>query len=126
MKAVLGLLFICLSFSVHAGDNLYGQSYRTCMDRSDGVTAEIHDCIGEEHARQDARLNKAYRSLVAQLSADRKKELLAAQRLWIQYRDANCQFYADPDAGTLAAIGAASCGLEMTTRRASELEALAR
>lgn len=47
------------------------------------------------------------------------------QRLWLQNRDANCGFYADPDGGTLATPGAALCGLEMAMQQARELELLA-
>lgn len=119
---VATIALVLLSFSAQAEDKLYSQRYSSCMDNSGGVTVEMHNCIGDEHASQDARLNQAYKKLTSQLSADRKKELLAAQRLWIQYRDANCKFYADPDGGTMATINAASCGLEMTAQRAKELE----
>lgn len=112
-------------FSAHAGDDLYSRTYSVCMGNSGGITVEMHDCIGNEHARQDARLNNAHKNLTAQLSANRKSELLAAQRLWVKYRDANCKFHGDPDGGTMAGINAASCNLEMTVRRARELEGLA-
>jgi uncharacterized protein YecT (DUF1311 family) len=118
------LVLACLSFSAYAEDNPYSQRYNSCMDNSGGVTVEMHNCIGDEHTRQDSRLNQAYKKLTSQLSASRKKQFLTAQRLWIQYRDANCQFYADPDGGTMATINAASCGLEMTAQRAKELENL--
>ncbi len=123
ISTTLALFYFC--FSAHAGEALYDRTYGTCMDNSGGVTVEMHDCIGNEHARQDARLNNAYKNLAAQLSANRKNELLAVQRLWIRYRDANCKFHGDPDGGTMAGINAASCGLEMTARRARELEGLA-
>ncbi|WP_152486817.1 lysozyme inhibitor LprI family protein [Halopseudomonas pelagia] len=76
------------------------------------------------HCRQDIRLNEAYRTLTGNLTGNRKKELLAAQRLWIRYRDANCKVYAYPDGGTASAVHAASCELEMTAQRAKELENL--
>lgn len=122
---IAALVLASISLPAGADDNLYSQGYGSCMEASGGVTVEMLDCIAAEHSRQDARLNRAYRALTAQLGADRRKELLAAQRLWIQYRDANCRFYADPDGGTIASINAASCGLEMTARRATELELLA-
>lgn len=125
MRKVVSAVFLaCFGFPVHAADNLYSQSYNSCMDKSGGVTADMRDCMGQEYKRQDARLNKAYRNLASQLSAGRKAQLLAAQRLWIQYRDANCKFYLDSDGGTMALINADSCGLDMTARRAKELESL--
>lgn len=124
-ETIAFLTLLSIGFSAWAQDNTYTQRYNACMDKSGGVTVDMHNCIGEEHARQDARLNQAYKALTAQLTPLRKNELVAAQRLWIQYRDANCKFYADPDGGTMATINAASCGLEMTAERAKELERLA-
>ncbi len=118
------LALACLSFSVYAQDDLYSERFSACMENSGGVTVEMLDCIGDEHAVQDQRLNQAYKRLISQLSVSREHDLRAAQRLWIQYRDANCSFYADPDGGAMASIRAADCGLGMTARRARELEYL--
>ena len=93
------------------------------MDKSGGVTAEMHACISAEHTRQDQQLNRNYQILMAELIPERKKQLQAAQRLWLQYRDANCQFYLDPDGGTAAGVAAADCVLQMTANRARELAA---
>ena len=119
-KLTLCLLTAC-SFA-DADDDLYSKQYATCMDESDGVTIDMRSCIGEEYLVQDAKLNFAYKKLSAQLTAGRKQQLVTAQRLWIQYRDANCEFYADPEGGTLATINSATCGLDETARRAKELE----
>ncbi|MFA9204714.1 MAG: lysozyme inhibitor LprI family protein, partial [Flavobacteriales bacterium] len=58
---------------------------------------------------------------MADLSNDRKTKLRDVQRKWIAYRDANCQFYADPDGGSLARVEANACMLRMTAARAEEL-----
>lgn len=96
-------------------------SFDACMDKSGGVTVEMHTCISAEHTRQDQQLNRNYRALMAELTPERKKQLQTAQRLWLQYRDANCNFYADPDGGTAAGVAAADCVLQMTAGRAREL-----
>lgn len=82
------------------------------------------ECIDAEAQRQDGRLNKAYKALMAGLSAERKKQLLDAQRNWIKFRDANCGFYYDPDGGTMARVSANDCVMNMTAGRAKELENL--
>ena len=111
--------------SVHAADeDLFTGRFGACMDQSGGVTVEMLDCIGEELSTQDARLNGAYKALRSQLVPARKQELLAAQRLWIQFRDANCSFYADPEGGTSATVAANGCVLQETAERAKELEDL--
>ena len=45
----------------------------------------------------------------------------AAQRLWVQYRDANCAFYGVED-GSIRQVQAAECIRSMTEDRAHELE----
>ena len=57
-----------------------------------------------------------------ELEPARKKQLQTVQRLWLQFRDANCDFYADPDGGTLARLGANECMMTLTAQRAQELE----
>lgn len=96
-------------------------TFQTCLDKSGGVTFEMRECISAEYERQDLLLNRNYKALMADLTPERKKQLQTAQRLWIQYRDANCQFYADPDGGTAAGVAAADCVLQMTANRAREL-----
>lgn len=98
--------------------------FQTCLDKSGGVTFEMRECISAEHTRQDQQLNRNYQALMAELTPERKKQLQTAQRLWLQYRDANCHFYADPDGGTMADIAAADCVLQMTAGRARELAGL--
>ena len=54
-------------------------------------------------------------------SHKQREQLRAAQRLWIQYRDANCLYY-DLGEGTIARIEAGECMRSMTEARARELE----
>ena len=82
------------------------------------------DCISAEYTRVDKRLNNAYKKLMAKLSAERKKELQEAQRLWLKFTDANCQFYNDPDGGTSARLNANECSVTVRILRAEELESL--
>lgn len=107
--------------SAQTGTVPLSATFQTCLDKSGGVTAEMHACISAEHTRQDQLLNRNYKALMADLVPERKKQLQTAQRLWLQYRDANCQFYADPDGGTAAGVAAADCVLQMTAGRAREL-----
>lgn len=101
--------------------SLYSQGYNTCLDKASSTTSMV-ECIGMEHDAQDAKLNTAYKTLMDSLSPDRRKQLRGAQRAWIAYRDANCEFYFDPDGGTIARLQANQCMLNMTAQRAAELE----
>lgn len=119
-------MLCCLSQTLQAQDKDLRKQYTDCLDKANGVTSEILNCIGAETKYQDDRLNKAYKALMPQLSEARKKELQETQRLWIKYRDANSHFYADPDGGTMAIIFSNDTFLTMTAERASELEELAK
>ena len=123
MKKALVLMCLLASLAAAAGDNT-SAAHAACMEKSGGVTSDMQDCIATELVRQDARLNKAYKAAMTPLSAPRKKQLLAAQRAWLAFRDANCQFYADPEGGSAARLVANDCVLSATASRATELENL--
>lgn len=119
---LLGLMICGVSQITSADDTELTRQFSICMDKSGGVTVEMLDCIAAETERQDLRLNKAYKDVMAELTPQRKKQLQEAQRAWIKYRDANCDFYADPDGGTLAAVSSNDCYMSTTASRAKELE----
>jgi len=124
-EGLLIVLALVLSTpALAAADSDMTQEYLTCMDKSQGVTPEMIDCMSAETARQDARLNANYKKLLANLSAKRKKTLLEAQRAWIKFRDLNCEFYSDPAAGTAARLAGSGCFLQPTADRAKELKNL--
>jgi uncharacterized protein YecT (DUF1311 family) len=115
-------LGLFISFSASAQDNQFTKQFSNCIKKSGGIASAMLDCIAAETKIQDARLNNAYKQLMGSLRSDRKKKLLAAQRLWIQYRDANCGFYADPEGGTSATVSSNDCFLRATASRAQELQ----
>lgn len=124
-KIILSTLFSLGIFQiVHADDSQLSKQFTLCIDKANGVTANMVECISAEKNRQDLRLNKAYKVLMGTLTTVRKKELQDTQRLWIKYRDANCNFYYDPDGGSIVRVMSASCFMDMTADRADELEGL--
>ena len=101
------------------------KEYSDCMDKAEkGTTADMLQCDGEELDRQDARLNDAYKKLMSELSPDRKKALLKAQRVWIKFREANCDYWADQDATFEGRANTIGCLLRMTVGRVKELEGM--
>lgn len=119
---IFGLIIGGISQMASADEVGLTRQYSICMDRSGGVTVNMLDCIGAETTRQDARLNRAYKDVMVSLTPERKKQLQEAQRAWIKYRDANCNFYADPNGGTSAALNSNDCFMSSTASRAKELE----
>jgi uncharacterized protein YecT (DUF1311 family) len=88
----------------------------------DGVsTPEIVDCVNARTAQWDKRMNTAYHKALKADGPRRQEQLRTAQRLWIQFRDANCLYF-DMGEGTIARIDAAECMRNMTEARARELE----
>lgn len=121
LTIITGLLV--LPAAAMAEDVTYSDEYTRCMDASGGVTMDMIECVSDEYQRWDAKLNAAYKAANV-ASPERQKALQAAQRAWIKYRDANCEYYNDPDGGSLAHIAANSCMLTMTAERATELMSL--
>ena len=117
------IAFLAYSLIAQSAENNFSKQYAECMNKSLS-TQDMIECIGSEYKKQDIKLNNAYKDLQQNLSSERKKQLLEAQRLWIKYRDANCNFYYDPDGGSLARLSANECMLSSTAQRAKELENL--
>ena len=86
-----------------------------------GDTFAIVGCLDREAAAWDRRLNAAYAALRGRIGPGQQDPLRAAQRLWVQYRDANCRFYGSQD-GSIRRVQAAECVRAMTEGRALELE----
>jgi uncharacterized protein YecT (DUF1311 family) len=94
-----------------------GESEQHC----DGSTYEIVECLKAQTAQWDKRMTVAYQQALKDAEGKQREQLRAAQRLWIQYRDANC-LYCDLGEGTIARIEAGYCMKELTQTRAVELE----
>jgi uncharacterized protein YecT (DUF1311 family) len=120
----IALVSVVSTGQVSAADRETTKEYSTCLDKAGGVTSEMMTCMSAETKRQDARLNENYNKLGSKLSPNRKKALLEAQRAWIKFRDANCNFYYDPDGGSSARMAANECLLNATADRAGELKLL--
>ena len=112
LAAVLGLVSV-----VHAGDQ--GEGEQSC----DGNTFQMVECLKGKTAQWDKRLNIAYQKAVQDAQPAQRDQLRAAQRLWVQYRDANCLYYGMGE-GTIARLDAGECMRSMTEARAKELEGL--
>jgi len=121
--AGLFLLVAAWPFASFAYDpKNFSEKFQTCMDKANGVTMSMHECIGAEIAVQDKRLNDNYKEYLKYLTPERKTQLVELQKLWIKYRDMKCKFFYDPEGGTLAGILGHSCLLDMTAERADELK----
>jgi uncharacterized protein YecT (DUF1311 family) len=122
MMAMLRTLMVVTSIGLlatatRAGDQ--GDPAQTC----DGNTFEMVECLKGKTAQWDKRITIAYQQAMKDAGPAQRDQLRAAQRLWIQYRDANCLYYGMGE-GTIARIDAGECMRSMTEARARELEGL--
>lgn len=96
---------------------------------------EMTQCAGEDYDKADKDLNVQYqklRKLVAERdkSADESTKgavdaLVAAQRAWVAFRDANCDFEGfQARGGSMEPQLVASCLADMSRKRTDELRAL--
>lgn len=114
----LGALMMALLPGLCLGE-MYDSEYQICSENS---TQGIVECVSRLTQQWDKRLNVSYRELMNGSEAPEQAALKSAQRLWIQYRDANCGYYAAAP-GTISRVMAAECLRFMTKERTCELEA---
>ncbi|MGI8526572.1 MAG: lysozyme inhibitor LprI family protein [Pseudolabrys sp.] len=117
MAPIVAAGFAILTGPVFAGAQ--GDPEESC----DGSTAEMVACANAKIAQWDKRLNAAYAKALKLAQPKQREQLRVAQRLWLQYRSANCLYF-DMGEGTIARIDAADCMLRLTQYRAEELEAV--
>jgi uncharacterized protein YecT (DUF1311 family) len=113
--AVAVIAAVLTPVAAQAGDA--GDPEQNC----DGSTPEMVNCLAVKTARWDKRMTIAYQQAMKDAGPRQHDQLRTAQRLWIQYRDANCLYY-DLGEGTIARVEAGECMRSMTEARARELE----
>ena len=114
-RLIAAAAIIELASVAHAGDQ--GDPEKSC----DGNTYQMVECLKAQTAQWDKRMTVAYQQAMKDAVPQQRDQLRAAQRLWIQYRDANCLYYGLGE-GTIAHIDAGECMRNMTQARARELE----
>ncbi len=116
---ILAAVTLALTFPVRAADDpRYSAEYQACAK---GSTVDIEQCVGRLTKVWDQRLNAAYQSIIKGNRNAYKMRI--AQRLWVQFRNANCRYYGAGE-GTIRRLEFAECMRSATAHRALELEDL--
>ena len=85
----------------------------------------MNNCAAAELARADTLLNERYQQLLRTMEPERVEALRAAQRAWIRFRDAECDFQASEVAGgSMERMVHALCLAHLTRKRADEFQVL--
>lgn len=102
----------------------YSHEFDACIARANAMDAAMASCEGEEFMRQDKALNGVYKTLTAKLEPDRLEALRQSERLWVQFRDAECKWQSSAEAGgTAGPVNEEGCLMSMTADRVKELQA---
>ena len=94
-----------------------------CNDQS--TQADLDVCADQEFKAADTALNRAYTEIQKRLSddADGKKRLTVAQKAWIGFRDAECDFQTfNSRDGSIYPMIVSECLTAMTKKRTEELK----
>ena len=93
-----------------------------CQTASPDTTLAITECLRRETAAWDVLLNRYWKPLRDEAKAGGSWDsLLAAQRAWIAFRDAECAHaYEEFAGGSIRTIMGADCQMRMTADRAIE------
>jgi len=82
-------------------------------------------CFDAASKKSDAELNRIYLQIETIVAGDELVKLKAAQRLWIQFRDANCdaehELYSGGSAAPMVRL---ACVEAMTRHRTEELKVM--
>ncbi len=88
----------------------------------EATQTELNICAGAEFDAADAELNELYKQLTARLGAD-KASLVAAQRAWVAYRDAECDFVASGVVGgSIHSMIRGECLSDLTRARSADFK----
>ena len=97
-------------------------AFDACQDQAK-ITSDNAVCFEAEFARQDAVLNRLWKTTFARITGPDHALLLAAQRAWLAARDPFCRSQSDGFAGgTIMPVIYSSCRAELTIRRILWLE----
>jgi uncharacterized protein YecT (DUF1311 family) len=118
MKRILFGLSLCVIGTVM----ISAPSFAAPCDNAQSQ-GELNRCEALNFQIADKRLNAAYKKVVSGLDGSLKQKLVKAQRLWIQFRDANCDYErGGVDGGGATLMIYYGCLAQTTTARTKTFE----
>lgn len=126
IKRAVTALCVVIAITISAG-RIHAQHMNVpdAPCRTDATTLDMFNCFSTALDKSDSDLNRLYQRVQTVVSGDELVDLKAAQRLWIKFRDANCdaehELY---DGGTAAPVVKLACLEAMTRHRTEELKVM--
>ena len=119
-RFLLAAAFCIVFTAAGSATELFGDGFAPCGEQK--TTLDTVDCVDAKTKLLDQRMSKALAAKLKLVDPPQVEPLRRSQRVWVQYRDANCAFYG-AGGGTVNRVQAAECARAMTQDRAEELEA---
>jgi len=83
----------------------------------------INQCTKLSYQNADQKLNRVYQQLLSTLESSRKQKLIAAQVIWIKFRDTDCEFERSRnEGGSIAPTIYFGCLANTTKLRTQQLQ----
>lgn len=115
----MGSLLICIPCAAQHMNAKDGP----CQGPSTG--AEETACFSDALKKSDVELNKKYKRVESVLDGSELVKLRTAQRIWLQFRDANCEAEHELySGGSAAPMVKLACLEAMTRHRTEELQVM--
>ena len=84
--------------------------------------AEMNRCADARFRRTDLQLNHAYAQLMKTLEPGRRAKLQKAERAWVVFRDAHCDYVgSESESGSIQPLEIVTCRTELTKARIVQL-----
>ncbi|OIS90806.1 lysozyme inhibitor LprI family protein [Brucella cytisi] len=115
---------LLLSATLVLATSTFAFADESCGDKTNQTDMNI--CAAESLKKSDAEMNKVYKEIEGRLKndADTTKLLVATQKAWIAFRDAECDFQSSTvKGGTAYPFVNSSCHDDMTQSRTKDLKA---
>jgi len=108
----------------YVGIMAFAGAAMVCNPAHSQSQSEMNQSAEADFEKADAKLNVTYKKLLATLDADGKKKLIAAERAWVAYRDAEADLEADAAArgGSMAPMIYSGTCTRLTEARIKELQ----
>lgn len=107
---VIGLAVLVTPISVMASCN------------NEITTADLNACFAKEYKFYDQKLSRTYLRLLSSYGASDKNELIKAQRLWVQFKEADCKVLVRSyHGGSIGAWIGLQCLRDKSIQREAEL-----
>jgi uncharacterized protein YecT (DUF1311 family) len=91
-----------------------------CMDRATSQL-DMTLCAKQMAENADRRLNRSYQAALCYMGPDEQRQLIAAEKAWIAYRDADCALWGS-GGGSIAPMNELLCREDLSNKRAEELD----